>query len=78
MNSPSNKISLSRSEISDDDIPHLDLRFPECAGKSGTHYRRVMNLIIPIKKITVFWNGPMSNIRDLVVKVENADAKVCL
>ncbi|KAF3937663.1 hypothetical protein ABW19_dt0200659 [Dactylella cylindrospora] len=76
MNSPSNKISLIQTD--DSDVEHLDLRFPECGGKSGSYYRRVIGVRISIKGATFYWNGPNSSKHEVVVKVDNSTTKFFL
>ncbi|EPS38308.1 hypothetical protein H072_8086 [Dactylellina haptotyla CBS 200.50] len=68
MNSPTNKITLVNPM--DDDVDHLDLNFPESAGKSGNYYRRVMRFRIPKDKLIVYWNGKTSKKYELVCQVD--------
>ncbi|KAJ6263133.1 hypothetical protein Dda_1693 [Drechslerella dactyloides] len=68
MNSPSNRITLVSE--GDDDVPCLDLNFPESAGKNGNYFRRVMKFRIPIDRTTFYWNGTESQTYEIVVKVD--------
>ncbi|KAK6341378.1 hypothetical protein TWF696_008456 [Orbilia brochopaga] len=70
MNSPSNRITLASGENNDEDVPCLDLNFPESAGKNGNYFRRVMKFRIPINRTTFYWNGNPLQPNDIVVKVD--------
>ena len=74
MNSPTNRITVVSAN--DDDIEYFDLSFPELAGKSGHHFRRVVKIRIPIAKTQVFWNGEGSLKYEFVVKTDSKFAQV--
>lgn len=77
MNSPTNRIALQKT-VGFDELPMLELVFPECGGTSGAYFRRVVRISIPMTAVSIFWNGTSNRYFDVVVKSDPAYAKVRL